>query len=228
MAKLKSHTKWPPGGFQVLHPTAGMVKPFSGSFEDACVFEATFRKGNPALCAAQGWTLDPAEIADYVDDYNAARCVSGGWLTFVNLNTLATPSPSAQKKTGALASVVAVAKATRAGIGVYLDMFGPHGTPVGRSEAVARAAVCAGCPHNDVTHPLTHWFLEEASSRIMALYGIVKDMKLDTPSDAHLGVCDRCLCPLKAKVWARLDHIKRHMTADIRESLPPHCWITKG
>src|SRR2546430_4698434 len=86
MMRLKSREKWVPGGFQVLHPEAGQKEPFSGSFSEAVRFEVNFRGKNPGICAKNGWSSNVEEVELFVEDYNARRCVAGGWLNFVALD----------------------------------------------------------------------------------------------------------------------------------------------
>lgn len=105
--RLKSREKWVPGGFQVLHPEVGQKEPFSGSFSEAVRFEVNFRRKNPGICAKNGWSANAEEVEEFVEDYNARRCVAGGWLNFVALDVApprvpvsaaAAPGQSVQKK----------------------------------------------------------------------------------------------------------------------------------
>jgi hypothetical protein len=33
------------------------------------------------------------------------------------------------------------------------------------------------------------------------------------------------MCPLKLKVWAPLPLIKKHLSQEVKNDLPAHCWI---
>jgi hypothetical protein len=59
----------------------------------------------------------------------------------------------------------------------------------------------------------------------MKTLGIVKDLELKTDYDDELKVCTACGCPMKGKVWARLEHILKHIPADDKAALDPGCWI---
>lgn len=222
MARLKSHTKWPPGGFQVLHPEVAMKKPFSGSWNEAVEFERKFRIANPTLCVKFGWKTSPDACAEFVDSYNAARCVSGGWLDWVMPEGVAN-FPQAQKKT-VLGTVAAVVRSTRAALDAYATMFGKTG-PVGKPLAETRAVVCAGCPQNDTKGGLADHFTAAAADEVMGLLGALKDLDVRVADPDKLGVCRACSCPLRAKVFANLDSIVKHLQPDVWAQLPENCWM---
>src|SRR5213594_3383902 len=83
--RLKSRTTFPPGGFQVLIPEAGMKKPFNGSFSEAVKFLMDFRHRNRGLVEKNGWSLDREIVEVDVDLYNAQRLVASGYFGFVEL-----------------------------------------------------------------------------------------------------------------------------------------------
>src|SRR2546423_540984 len=156
MMRLKSREKWVPGGFQVLHLEAGQKEPFSGSFSEAVRFEVNFRGKNPGICAKNGWSSNVEEVELFVEDYNARRCVAGGWLNFValdvespeisNLRSQISEQPAQKKSWSSLAAGVSrVADGAR----LLVDWLGDGQAPVSVEIAERRAAVCAGCPRND-------------------------------------------------------------------------------
>jgi hypothetical protein len=228
MARLKSRDVFPPGEFQILHPEVGMREPFHGSFSEACSFEIRFRKSNPGICQQNGWTTNAAEVAVYVDEYNALRCMAGGWPDFVdggNHPELAY-TQTAEKKS-LLGNVVDKARAMRAAASTYLAMFGEGGLAA-QEEASARAAVCSICPQNDKSKTLWAWFADSAAKDITQVIEHLKGISMTTPLDDQLGVCKACECPMKAKVWARLDHIVKHIPKDVVPKLDGECWIRAG
>lgn len=227
MPQILNRSHFPPGGFTVLHPEAGMKKPFSGSFNAAVTFEYEFRKKNPSLAQRLKLPPDLKSCEVWVDEQNALRCIANGWNHFVtfNFDSTGVPSALAEKKTTLLGRVVAVAKASRAGVGVWLDMFGPDGKPVDDALAEKRAGICAACVENDRSDNLYDYFVEALVGKVKTVYEMLRNLSLATSHDAELGVCKVCLCPLKAKVHCKLAHIKKHMADDVRTKLPLSCWI---
>lgn len=230
MVRIKNTNLWKPGGYQVLHPELGMKEAFSGSFLEACAFETKMRRANPAVSAKNGWALDEKAIAEYVSEYNAKLCISAGrtdlvtYSDMVEVNAIVNDPTVKKNWFGSVAGAVA---ATKAGIGVYLEMFGKSGKTVPSELAESRAGVCSRCPQNDTEGGLGKYFVKKLSEEIMLIYGMLKDKDCHTKQDDKLGVCKACLCPMKAKVWAHIDHIRKEMKSEQLAKLDPRCWITK-
>lgn len=228
--RLKSRTRWVPGGFQVLIPQAGMKKPFSGSFSDAVRFLYSFRSKNHALVEKHGWSLDISDIERDVELYNAQRMVAAGYLNFVELEGEAAVQKKILQepigKTGRLFQNVgnAVGKVKTA-LAIYRDLFGPEGKVVAKEEAERRASICSVCPRNDLAGGLTKYFLKEAASEIMMVAGMLKKRNVSTSLDDKLGVCQICLCPLGAKIHVESEILKKHIKSDEIAKLPSNCWI---
>lgn len=213
----------------MLHPEAAMKEPFSGSFTEAVQFESKFRRGNPHLVKKNGWTLDIAEIEWYVEQQNVNRMLAHGWRKYLMESELVAPvtADNGSKKnllTGVAESVKRHVQATKAGIQVYVDWVGDSGQPVEKALAESRAKVCVQCPLNK-QGGLGQWFIEKAAREIQTVFGIMSDMDISTPWDEQLGVCEACLCPLKSKIWAPIEHIRKHLEPDIQAKLHPSCWI---
>ena len=228
MLKLKSITRWPPHGFQTLHPEFGMKTSYSGDYQEVVSFEYKLRSNNRALAERLGLPIDRASCEAWVQDYTARVCVSGGYLDWVDTGSSAAAevAPPAEKKTSLLGRVVAVARAVKSGIGVWIEMFGPDGKLVETELAEKRAAVCATCPENDVSGNLRDYFITTVVDDIAKAYEMLRNLKFESTQDAKLGVCKKCICPLRCKVHTKLTHINRHMDAEVRAALPPHCWIS--
>lgn len=222
MPRLKSLDRHPPHDFQYLHPEIGQAEPFRGSFPHVCKEELKFRRANPFLCQKYGWKLDMAEIEKAVHDYNLHRCIQEGWHEFVTDGPAEYVAPQKKILRGAVAAV----ETTKAGIGVWMDFIGEGGIPVDQKLATERASVCVDCPQNK-QGGLRNWFIEKAVTEITQLFGILTDLDVKTPHDAKLGVCEACLCPMKAKVHVPLIHIKKHLTEDAAKKLDARCWIPK-
>src|SRR6266446_1570267 len=144
MPRLKSRDRFPVGSFQCLHPSAGMTKPFAGSFSECVTFETKFRKANPTICEREGLSLDQTSIEDWVDEQNALRMIAGGWFQFVEGDMNFPMQPPGIKKNW----LSAVAGRAKSAIAIYRDLFGSEGKTVAREVAEARAAVCVACPLN--------------------------------------------------------------------------------
>jgi hypothetical protein len=118
-------------------------------------------------------------------------------------------------------------------------MFGPEGPVQDKALAEARAAVCAGvcaagapqgkpCPKNQPGDWLSY-FTVPVSNALRAALAALKGQGLSTTRDDDLHVCAACDCPLKLKVWARLDHILAHIPPESKAGLVDNCWIrTEG
>jgi len=230
MPRLISRTKFPPNEFCVLHPETGQREPFHGSFSEACDFEMAFRVANPGICQVNGWTTNMVDVENYVDEYNALRCLAHGWNNFVE-DGAAFPDLGvtlvAEKKS-LLGAVVDKARAVRSGAATYIHSFFGHGGMASQVEADARALVCVSCPLNDTKSSLWSLFVTSAATEIMHIFEHLHGLKMTTEKDAELGVCAACLCPMKAKIWVNLEHIIKNMPADVVSKLhkdKPRCWI---
>lgn len=219
MPHLLSRAHWPPGGFQVLHPEIGMKAPFSGSFDEAVVFEFRFRKSNPELAAKLGLELSVGSCETYVDEYNAQRCIAGGWLNFVDSQS-PPPEPSYVKK-NPLASAAGMLKSAVSG---WVELFGT-GKPLPKEVGERRALVCAVCPQNDTEGGLLAYFTDEMAKKAMSAVAVLQVQDRTTSVDDKLGVCRACNCPMRAKVFVSLENIVQNMQAEAWPKLDPKCWI---
>jgi len=168
------------------------------------------------------------EIEQYVDQYNAARMISGGWYDFVDTDPLPQPEVFGftQKKT-LVGAVVARSRAAKAALSTYREMFGDKGV-VDKDVAERRAAICTSCPANDTKTTLYSWFVTSVASEIEKMYEMMNGINLSTSNDGNLGVCEACECPMKAKVHVKIEHIRKHMPKDVPDKLRgknPGCWI---
>src|SRR5215510_5048443 len=179
MAMLNSRTKFPPGGFQVLIPEAGMKAPFSGSFNEAVDFLFKFRSKNPALVAKHGWSLNIEDIENDVDTYNAQRCIAHGWFNFVDVEGVAPPTMGGVRRGSYGGAVAAQGRAALTGLAIYRELFTGGTQPVLKDEAERRAAICLDCPLNK-KGGLREWFVDHVAAAITDLYGVLRDLDLTT------------------------------------------------
>jgi hypothetical protein len=221
MPRLVSRQKSIPNGFKFVQPEIRWVAPNYATFETVVQGLMAARTSNPDKVRQFGWATDHDGVANDVDAYNAKLCEAMGWKDYITGGAGTTPfNQPSQGLTlrGQSSRLVAGAK-------TLAEMFGPAG-PVDKALAESRAAVCAKCPLN-LKGDWTRFFTVPASNAIRAMLGLIKDANLETPHDAALMLCDACGCPCKTKVWARLDHILKHLPEESKAALHPDCWIRK-
>jgi hypothetical protein len=216
--KIKDRNKWLPGGWQVLIPQSGMKKPFTGSFTEAVQFLLAFRSKNPALCEKNGWKTEIEDVEFAVDQYNSQRMVAGGFLGFVEMEG-DPPQPTGGKRR----SGPGVVAAAVSGLAIYRELF-TTSTPVSKDEAERRAAICTGCPQNK-PGGFKEWFVGSVAKGLTELLAIMRDLDLTTSRDNELGTCAACHCPMRAKVFADLTVIRKHMRPEETAALDKRCWI---
>jgi len=73
---------------------------------------------------------------------------------------------------------------------------------------------------------LERYFTVTVAKAVRKVYEVRHNMKLATPHDDKLGVCEGCSCPLKLKVHFKVEDLQ--VTLDwAQKELHPLCWITK-
>jgi len=90
-----------------------------------------------------------------------------------------------------------------------------------------RAAICVQCPQNG-SGGLSRYFTVPVATLIKSRFERLHEMKLVTPNDAQLGVCDACLCPLRLKVWTPMEFIVKHTEKNAWpkfQQTTPRCWV---
>lgn len=218
MVKLKSRTQCPVGGFMFTQAQTG-AKFQTWSFDELCGLIRSHRLANPRF----GLATDPAAIAAEVDLTNATRMQSIPGADIYITSDEALPKLTPRPRPSA-AAAVAGARKVAAGVGVLLEWLGSGGVPVPQEAASYRASICAKCPKNK-PGDLTSWFTVPASNLLKRQLEVRGDMKLATPYDDQLGVCEACACPLKLKVHTGLEHVLKHLTEQVKSELVPNCWI---
>jgi len=179
---------------------------------------------NPALAQKNHWPAGRTAIEEWVDRYNAELCRQGGWHQYIQGDDPPIPKPPAPGLLARLKNVAGAVRKIEAGVETLLDWEKNGQPPVSASEAAWRASICAGCPQNRQGQ-LTDFFAAAAAEKIRTRLARLHGLKLTTPYDDRLQVCDVCLCPLKLKVFTPLDIIRAHEPAGLREQFPQHCWL---
>ncbi len=221
---MKSRTRFPVGGWQMLHPEAGQKKPWAGSLNEIVLKELDYRRKNLALARKNNWSLELEDIENDVDEMNAQRMVAGGYLNFVDMEGSSPPQSMGGSSRSGHGGAVAAAKAIVAGVGVWLDWLGADGTPVNQALAEKRAAVCADCPKND-GGDWKQYFIGPAAAIIKKQLEIKHQLELKTSVDEKLTVCSACDCPLSLKVWTPFDIIMSKTSDDVWSKFDSRCWL---
>jgi hypothetical protein len=227
MVRLKSRTQWCIDGFKFLDAVISDQEfgDPSWSFERLCQEIQGRRQSNPRF----NLPTDMNTIRNEADRYNALRMLQrrGGEQYVIQEGTGPPNFPSPHPSWSGAAAVRQVG----AGAAVLRDWLGEGAVPVPGEQASGRAAVCAQCPMNSKNNgraqaPWLNRFTQAASEYLRAQLALRQDLNLTTPSDEQIdGVCEACLCPLRLKVHVPMEHIKKHLSAEVKTKLAPGCWI---
>jgi hypothetical protein len=218
--RLKSRTRFPPGGFRAYFPQTNFsIQPWV-SFDTAVEQIRQHRLANPHQSQVNNWSTDPAVIAAELDAWNTNVCVQMGWMDYVTEGEPEALPPKAlspqwsSRQSGRLA----------AGIKTIARWEIAGGQVVSRELANARAKVCSTCIKNELGD-LSTFFTEAAAHLIAAQLGTKNNMKLTTDFDPLLGICQACGCVNKLKIWAPIDIIRSEMKDEIKAALAEQCWV---
>ena len=177
------------------------------------------RMQNGAITARHKLSLDRAVVADELENFTRAR------LGMQPIGaSIPKPMPSRSLPQAVQGAVAAVAKMAD-GIGLLMDWI-PSGTVVDPALSAKRGEVCVGCPKNS-QQAFGSFFTQPASERLQKMVEARTDLKLATPSDEKLGVCEVCLCPMKLKVHVPLADILAKTKPATMAEFPDHCWIKR-
>ena len=230
---LKSRTTWPPGGWKFRQPQTNWTLPEGLGFEQSVDAIIKHRLANRQHKLSTDRDVVRQELDDYMCDYLRRHPVFAkswsSWCTEQTVPVNFSPPPATRSlRVGAAAGSVAGGakffRNTSAGIKLWVDWFG-EGKPVDKTVAEERAAICVECDQNKKNATILEWFAGTAAREIMAIFSALNDLNLNTSKDEELKVCKACDCPLKAKVWAPLRIIKKHLRKDAFEKLDDKCWI---
>lgn len=222
MPRMKSRDKWPPNGWQFMQPESQWVAPKNASFEAVVQALIAHRRGNAYLVQTHHWSIDPEEVRNEVDSYNARLCQLAGFTDYIMEGGGASPpnphlpAPTNLQKLG---NVVAGGEA-------LVEWISSGAQAVPSELANKRAAICADCPQNG-KGDFTRYFTVPVSEAIRHELNRRSEWKLSTPHDDQLSVCEACLCPLKLKVHVPLANILPHMDQATKGRLDGRCWILK-
>lgn len=230
--RLLDRNRQIPHGLRFLQPETNWRPPRFASFATIVGGLIAHRRRHPDLVTQKKWKMDPTEVADEVDEFNASYCIRMGWNDYVQTNEGAAPDPKPQALLAQERNVInaAASRAKKIWGGVKtLNSWIDSGTPpVETSRSEIRSAICAACPKNG-QGDFTSWFTKPASDMIAKQLDRLKGMKLTSPHDDKLNVCEVCLCPLKLKVHTPINYIQAHMSEEVLSELRgvPKCWIVE-
>jgi len=217
-----------PGGFQFHQPQTNWRVPEGIDFRSAVALIIAHRKGNKWITQQHNLSTDERQVADELDEFNAARMLSHpGWERFVGDTSAPktwSPSTSLRRLASGVAGASSAVRRTAAGVKLVAEWLGAGLRPVDHALAEKRAAVCVGCPMNGDPNWLQR--LDAAvADQIKTLVEVKNDLKLSTTSDEKLLTCKACDCFLKLKVHAPIEHIKANTSATVKANLWAKCWI---
>src|SRR5271170_6311149 len=239
MLRLKDRNKSVPNGFQMYDAALKWRNRPGSSFQGICEGLRIARLGNPGITKAKNLATDMKQIEAEVDLYNATVCKSMGWNDYILEGDGGSPSPfpqawnrppvtsrqRAQQRSSLGAKLANVVGASP----VLIDWLTSREDAVPQEQANSRAETCATCPKNS-KEGWMHFFTEPVANAIRAEKGRKLSMKLETPKDDELGVCDACDCEMSLKVWMKLEAFLAKMSQQAKDDLNkenPRCWILK-
>lgn len=221
MPRVKDRSMELPYGWQFSLPEIKWKSTPGVSLETHANAAESVAKANPFLAKKYNWPTTHEGWLDKIDQENAARIRAMGpsFAHFITEGGGGGPFPESR-------SPLQFAGRAVAGASVLAEMWGKEGPIRDRDLANRRAATCVTCPKHD-KGDWTRWFTKPAQALIIKSLAMVKDLDLRTDHDSELQVCTACGCPMKGKVWARLEHILKHIPAEDKAELDPGCWILK-
>ncbi len=222
MPRLKNRTSYPPGQFTYTQPQTGWSAT-PGSHESVSIQLMQHRSGNRAISKQYKLSTDIEVIRNEVDEFTAARCISHGWLQFVQeapVQSFSRPTVFKSLQANAVGKNKVVA-----GVKAIALWFGDGLTPVAQTLAESRAAVCSKCALNGDPNFIER-LAAEGAAQIKERIAIKHDLALKTPYDSKLFTCKACSCHMPLKIWEPLKHISKATPPEIRAALDPACWIT--
>jgi hypothetical protein len=231
---LKSRDRQIPNGLKFLQPETNWQAPKFASFNVIVNSLINHRRSNPHLVKEKNWSLDPNEVANEVDQFNALLCARHGWSDFIHDGASMSEGPPPksqallQQEKSVIAAAAGKAKKIWSGIRTLNDWLDSGTPPAPQALAESRAAVCAACPKNG-KGDFTSWFTNPAADAIKQQVEKLALMRLKTKHDSVLNVCEVCLCPLKLKSFTPIKYIKDNLSVEVLNDLKnvPNCWIPK-
>lgn len=212
--------EFPSGGWQFFEPSTNWwaPAPVSNTFDQQVINIIKHRRANPAATAKYHLATDPGSVGNELEAFTRKR---------LNLPEVAPPKilpPQHPSYRPPVAGVITDIKKLAAGAGLLMEWEESGLPPAPAEKATARAATCATCPKNS-SKQFGQWFTGPLSELLRRKIQRLNEMALTTPSDAQLGVCSACLCPLRLKVHTPFELIAKRFKPEHKAELDPRCWI---
>lgn len=212
--RLKNRHQCPPGGFQFTQRETGWNRQ-AWDFRSLCVELQKHRIANPKFHLP----TDLGEIMDEVDDANAQRVLAIRGADIYVVSTEGSPPKLSAPRPRAVGGG---ANSLLSGIELLKDML--EDDPVAPAVSNTRAAVCVACPQNG-RGDWKRYFTVPAAQKIASMLEARTGMKLATPLDDKLGICEACSCPLKLKVHFSDEVVAKNTSREVLDKTPDFCWM---
>lgn len=215
----------PPGGWQYHQAQTGWSVPTPTGYTHDQVVNMIIkhRLSNPAIVAKYSLSTDPGTVSLELIKFQQIR----GALPPDTIPKLTPPPVNPPRLVGAVQDAVAAVKKLAAGgsaLYEWEELGYPHVEP---SVAASRAATCAICPKNQQGRSLTEYFTVPVAELYNKRFQKLQEMKLSTPDDDKLAVCQACLCPMRTKIWFPNDLLKKRLLPEqkpLLNQINPRCW----
>lgn len=214
-----SRDTFPAGGWIYFCPQTGWSAPSpkSSTFSQTVQLIIKHRRENPAMMIRHRWSIDPSAVGMELEMFTRLRI--GAPL----------PQPIAPTFAGsfsALNASVSDIKKLAAGAGLLVAFDASGLPPVAAELSTKRAAVCAACPLNS-NSKFEQWRTIPSANSLAARLTRLEALRLKTPSDVSLGLCEATYCPSAKLVHVPMEVISRRLKEDVRSGLASECWILK-
>lgn len=186
------------------------------------------RLANPAIVVKYKLATDLHSIGNELEAYTRARLGLEPSAVGLPVNPKLVPPPAQPQLAGAAGPAVAAIKKLAAGAALLMEWDESGMPPVSPEVSESRAAVCATCPQNAKGKSLSEFFTVPLANLTKRKFEKLEQMKLTTPHDQFLTVCQACLCPLRLKVHTPIELILKRLKPDVKAELDPRCWILKS
>lgn len=160
-------------------------------------------------------SLDPAAVANELELFTRLRIGA----------PLPQPTPTTfPSGYTALSAGVGDIKKLATGAGILMAWDASGEAAVASDVANNRASTCADCPLNSMAK-LDQWNTVPVAMSLKSRLSRIEKIRLKTPSDSKLGLCDGIYSPTAMLVHAPLSIVNRKLKADMRANLHEGCWI---
>src|SRR5436190_4914547 len=224
MPRLRDRSVLPPGGLRYYQSETNWFPAPHTSFEGTVAQIIAHRLANPWLVEKNGWSIEPSLVAAELDRCNGKDCQDMSWTESIVEGDPRDLGPTVAGISPQFSRIGRYERTIANGVSTIVEWEIAGGRVVPQDRANARAAVCVKCPKN-VNGDLLSFFTKQAARLIALQLETKNNMKLATPLDAELGICDGCGCVNKLKVWCPKDIIDLKMKPEIKSQLDPGCWI---